>query len=201
MRRASNLLFLGGYLSGGLAMMVMLVVGICCADTLKERGNSPDQVGQIILLALVPWLVSNLLILVLIYRMWNALQGGVGVRTTPGKAVGLMFVPFFNLYWLFQVVHGWTQDYNSFRRRHQIQGPIMPEGLAQAYCVLSLLQAIPGVGTLILLVNFFICCALIWYFCNGINAIANWNEQGADPNEGVPALAESSPANPFDFGH
>src|SRR5215472_4189380 len=48
-------------------------------------------------------LYGGIALLVLIYQMWQSIQDG-HARTTPGKAVGFLFIPFFNLYWMFQAV-------------------------------------------------------------------------------------------------
>lgn len=50
---------------------------------------------------------------ILVYKMWLAIPPTVA-RTTPGKAVGFLFIPVFNLYWFFQALWGWSQDWNSY---------------------------------------------------------------------------------------
>lgn len=86
---------------------------------------------------------------ILLYKMWSALQAGP-VRTTPGKAVGLLFVPFYNLYWIFQAILGWAQDYNAFIAQRGIESPPAPEGLAKTLCILALVGCVPCVGLLVL---------------------------------------------------
>ncbi len=56
--------------------------------------------------AIVCWLLT-------LYQMWSGLPDDQA-RTTPVKAVALMLIPIFNLYWLFQVVWGFAKDYNAF---------------------------------------------------------------------------------------
>jgi hypothetical protein len=46
-----------------------------------------------------------------IYRAWKCLQAGAP-RTSPGKAVGMLFIPFFNLYWIFVAIAGLPKDWN-----------------------------------------------------------------------------------------
>jgi hypothetical protein len=72
-----------------------------------------------------------------LYKMWAAIQDG-HARTTPGKAVLLMFVPFFNLYWIFQVLPGYATDYNAFIERHRIQAPKLSQGIILATMLLPL---------------------------------------------------------------
>ena len=52
---------------------------------------------------------------VYLYRAWYYIQDIPGLaRTTPGAAVGMLFIPFFNLYWIFNVFPGWATDYNRY---------------------------------------------------------------------------------------
>lgn len=50
-----------------------------------------------------------------LYRAWLILQP-FGAPLTPGLAVGLLFVPIFNLYWSFRAILGWAQTYNRVIR-------------------------------------------------------------------------------------
>jgi hypothetical protein len=51
--------------------------------------------------------------LIILYKAWNYLGEG-HPRTTPGKAAGYLFIPFYNLYWVFQSVRGFIPDYNRY---------------------------------------------------------------------------------------
>jgi hypothetical protein len=77
------------------------------------------------------------------YRAWRSIQDG-HARTTPGKAVGLMFIPLFNLYWAFVLLAGFARDYNSFCRRHNIGTPPrhLPEGYFLTVVILWLLAVV-----------------------------------------------------------
>ncbi|KAB2639305.1 MAG: DUF4339 domain-containing protein [Verrucomicrobia bacterium] len=63
---------------------------------------------------LMAWVGSNGIYL---YRIWSILQHG-RARTTPAKAVGLLFVPLFNMYWNFVAFYGLAQDWNRITTRH-----------------------------------------------------------------------------------
>jgi hypothetical protein len=79
---------------------------------------------------------------ILLYRYWQVIQDG-NVRTTPGKAVGYSFIPFFNFYWIFTSFHGLAQDMNRYCRERNIQAPVVNEQLALWYCILVLCSIIP----------------------------------------------------------
>lgn len=54
---------------------------------------------------------------VLLYQFWQINQDGFS-STTPGRAVGFMFLPFFNLYWIFRAYCGLANDQNRYITRH-----------------------------------------------------------------------------------
>ena len=49
----------------------------------------------------------------LFYKMWAAIKDSQ-TSISPGKAVGFLFIPVFNLYWALLMVTGFAEDYNSF---------------------------------------------------------------------------------------
>ena len=73
-------------------------------------------------------------LLLLLYKMWDAVRAGPA-RTTPAKAVGFLFIPFFWLYWAFVTFWGWAKDYNAYVRIRGLTAPRMPVGLALASSV------------------------------------------------------------------
>jgi len=89
---------------------------------------------------LVLWAVTALPVvggLLLIYRMWAAVQDG-SARVTPASAVGRLFIPFYNLYWMFVALPGYADDYNRYIGRHNLGGRPLARGPLVAYCVLAL---------------------------------------------------------------
>lgn len=103
-------------------------------------------------LCCVPWLGAAILGYILLYKHWVIISDG-RVRTSPGMAVGLCFVPFFNFYWVFVAYHGLTQDMNAYCRRHDIPAPPANESLALTYCILHVCYLIPYLGVLFMAVN------------------------------------------------
>jgi len=76
---------------------------------------------------------------ILLYRSWLLIQDG-NARTTAGLAVGFCFIPFFNLYWIYVAFVGLSKDMNSYCRERQITAPVISEGMALTYYILSLLN-------------------------------------------------------------
>lgn len=158
----------------------------------------PDKEGVLgMLMVPASWLslLSVVVLLILIYKMWAAIQGA-GARTSAGKALGFMFIPLFNLYWAFQVWWGWTKDYNRIAQRDNVELPRMPEGIALAICVLPLVStalvvagfivgglegmAAGGFGNIgmqasmvVGLLNTILTAVLFSKICDGINALVD----------------------------
>jgi len=126
---------------------------------------APIAVG-FIMLGYGSILASGIMGLVLLYRCWNSIQD-LPARTTPGKAVGFLFIPFFNLYWIFVANYGLAQDLEPYCQQRGIECKASP-GLALAVCIL---QLIPYVNSF----NVFIAPILIWQFAKTGANISQWH--------------------------
>jgi hypothetical protein len=80
-----------------------------------------------------------------LYRVWSAIQDDHS-RITPGRAVGLLFVPFFNFYWAFRAIAGIPGEYNAFVARRALVGAPFLSGPFKAYVLLVEATAVPLVG-------------------------------------------------------
>jgi ABC-type Mn2+/Zn2+ transport system permease subunit len=72
----------------------------------------------------------------ILYRGWAAVQDG-SAQTTPGKAVGFCFIPFFNLYWSFVAHVGLIKEFNRLAEARGRKDQKVNEGLALTYCILG----------------------------------------------------------------
>jgi hypothetical protein len=106
-------------------------------------------------LAFLAFLFGFVVQIMLVYKLWSAINDGQA-RTTPGKAAGFMLIPLFNLYWIFQAVHGFAQDYNKYIARHGYRVPQLDEKLFLFYpisvvaCIIPLVNMVAGVASLVL---------------------------------------------------
>jgi len=115
---------------------------------------------------------SAVVMLVLCYRMWSAIQDGQA-RTSPAQAVGFLFIPFFNLYWMFQVVWGYSVDYNKFIARHGLNVPQLPEGFFLTVNILFFGMIIPFLGLLVVMPTLFVLQIVVAAkVCDAVNALA-----------------------------
>jgi hypothetical protein len=93
---------------------------------------------------------------IFLYRAWAQIQDG-RPRTTPGKAVGFRFIPFFSFYWEFVAVKGLAEDIERYARARGIFITPIPKGLTITYCVLVIVTGvlsglpIPMLGPLLMI--------------------------------------------------
>jgi hypothetical protein len=130
---------------------VILAVSWWIGYPLSIIGAFLPMPGDILLgLIWVPAIiVSAVFWCILLHRQWSLLQGH-GARTTPGKAVGFSFIPFYCFYWWFVSYAGLATDTNKYMRTAGIGTKRMSFGLAVTDSVLSILGCtiglIPKVG-------------------------------------------------------
>ncbi|MCH2160706.1 MAG: hypothetical protein MK085_02415 [Phycisphaerales bacterium] len=91
----------------------------------------------------VPWIFFY----VMLYRAWAAIQH-FQVRTSPGKAVGFCFIPFFNFYWNFVAIYGLVQDFNRVAQEEGRRDLRIAEGIGIVPPILICVNALPYIGCL-----------------------------------------------------
>jgi len=178
MQPISKGFYLGSIVGGIVGGTVLVGIG------LAVMAGGDDVGGAILAVAYIPLIYGAVVAAVLIYKIWVAIQGPTA-RTTPGKAVGFLFIPFFNFYWIFQAFWGWTKDYNALVAQKGVSAPRAPEGLALTMCILTLVGIIPFVGYVTALVNIVLTIVFYNAAINGANALA------AAP--AAPAVEEGAP--------
>jgi len=159
--------FFLGSVGIGLGIAIVLVI----LANLQFRSGSPASGFSLVGLSCIPMLYGGICMMVLWYKSWAAIQDG-HARATPGKAIGLLFIPIFDIYWLFQAVWGLAKDFNAFLQRNSIPATRLPEGLFLAYCILCFTTWIPILGLVFLVVNYVIALMMVSALCNGINGVA-----------------------------
>lgn len=96
----------------------------------------------------IPALIAGVVIgYILLYRFWLIIQDG-NARSSPGKAVGFCFIPFFNFYWLYVAYVGLAKDMNMYSVERNIDSPKINEGLVLTWYILTLTSMIPYLGIL-----------------------------------------------------
>jgi hypothetical protein len=177
--------FFGLWIAGVLVNIVSMI------GMLSEEGDVIIFAAGMSVLVTIPMAVLGAMML---YRAWASIQDG-HARTTPGKAVGFCFIPFFNLYWIFVGFGGLAKDMNAFARRYNLAGVQMSEDLFSVQCVLVLLnivmQYIPVIGNIYGIAIGALGLHLFRQICTAVNAIS---DQAAVRIE---TPAQSTPATPI----
>jgi hypothetical protein len=162
--------FLGGVLCFILMIVFFISGGVASANA-SSSGDLESTAGatQMMLgmsmygLSILLMIVSMIFFYINIYRAWNCLRAGAP-RTTPGAAVGMLFIPFYNLYWLFVGIGGLPKDWNrimdSYEDLHT--APRLSESVFLMFCIgslvfppLSLCMMFPMMSQICKGVNFF----------------------------------------------
>lgn len=102
----------------------------------------------------------------ILHRAWKCLSYA-GATVTPGSAVGFMFIPFFNLYWIFRAFAGFAKEWNLITSAYEDTrlAPKMSEGLFLTFCICI----VSMIGTPI---AFFLTFPVFSSMCRAINFIA-----------------------------
>jgi hypothetical protein len=88
-------------------------------------------------------MAANIVALRALYKAWDALPAHAA-RTSPGKASGYLFIPFYNLYWCWNVFPGFAADYNEFMKRSGLLQSPQPAGFYKFYCIMFYVQCLAG---------------------------------------------------------
>lgn len=156
-------LFITGYMFFGLFLVIEVYMRIYIGIPLPTI-RSLVEIG-------FPYLIPIfVLILVLTFKMWRSIRD-IYARTTPIKAVLLLFIPVFNIYWMYHVLVGFAEDYNGFISRNEIETPPLHYDLFYAFFFLAVMSLIPFVGALPYLINLLFGPVIISEICDAVYAV------------------------------
>ncbi|MEO6811853.1 MAG: DUF4339 domain-containing protein [Isosphaeraceae bacterium] len=122
------------------AILATIMVLMMSANGITHdvAGENLQSVWEYWGVKVVPVLLIALVVIglyaALLYRCWDFLQDGPA-RTSPGRAVGFLFLPVFNFYWNFEAIGGLAADVRADANRRQVSAEWVSEGLALTYCV------------------------------------------------------------------
>lgn len=162
---ASFGLWAGTYVGGFIIMILGMIAAVVATH------QNPDQVssgqglaGILVLLGIFSICFSGICYHIIIYRAWLCLSAGAP-RTSAGTAVGLLFVPLYNLYWLFVAINGLPKDWNRIVNSYEDlrSAPRLNETTFLLFCIGSLVFA-----PLAVVVMF----PVLSQLCKGINFFA-----------------------------
>ena len=137
------------------SMMIIMVID-AAAEAIPDE-NIDMVTGSIMLIisGLIAFISgisaigSGIFGLMLLYRLWKLIPTDIA-RTSPGKAIGFLFIPFFAVYWGFISYWGLAKDMNKTLRQRGVHCQVN-EGLGLTFCILVVLSIIPYLGMLFIL--------------------------------------------------
>lgn len=129
MKNVSKNFYLGSWIGAGGISWILLIIGWI----VSWKKGWEDWYG-FVGIAAIPELYVGIVMLVLWYKAWSVIQDGQ-TKISPGKAIGFLFIPFFNLYWVFRAVWGYAKEFNAYLRRHNLSLPQLTEGLFLFWCI------------------------------------------------------------------
>jgi hypothetical protein len=148
MKRLSKWFYLGsivGGIVGGIilltvAMILLVISGILSNFVINLTYASTGALvtgSLLLILGLAAILYGSSIWYLLLYKAWVVIQDGKA-STTPEKAVGYIFIPLYDFYWVFRAWYGLARDYNRYVARYAFKAFKMREGLFLAFCILSI---------------------------------------------------------------
>ena len=115
-------------------------------------------------------IVGMIFFYMILYQVWKftiAKEKDFGITPsipTAGKAVGYLFIPIFNFYWLFKGIGKLPNEINSLAKRLEIN-KFVPDNLGYGISLLSLIGFIPYVGYVTAVINLLILVPLFIKSC------------------------------------
>jgi len=144
------------------------------AVTVSENDSLTGWLVVTALVALVTSIIGVVFTLKILYRGWLAIQDE-HARTTPEKAIGFLFIPVYNLYWIFVAWAGLAKNFNSFISRYNIPARRLSEGLFTTQCVLLIagiiLNRIPVIDIIYVIVISIIILVILWNITRAVNDV------------------------------
>ena len=131
-----------------------------------------DALGVLALLGIVPIILALIFSCILHYKCWKVVPEGFA-RLTPGKAVGYLFIPFYNFYWAFPSFGGLGSDCAMVAAKNGLRGFASLSGLGLTYAILWVVnlvaQNIPVLGFFTAVADF-----VVWLlFYKGVVRLLN----------------------------
>ena len=150
------------YIVGSLAGAVvfyLLGIGLAAAGAASDTEELSVAAGLVIIPAYLLGLAMAVLMVVWEYQSWAMLppEGrftAAGKPISPGQAIGFLFIPFFNLYWMFVARLGLCEalDRQLTAYGSQVRAP---RGLALTICILTLIPFVALVNLILLPIYIF----------------------------------------------
>jgi hypothetical protein len=95
---------------------------------------------------------ANIGFLIFLYRSWKVIQDG-HARHSAGAAVGFLFIPVFQFYWIFVATSGLAHELHRYAIRRRLKAPRPSVLLGVAVAFYAVLGLVPVIGSVAWLIN------------------------------------------------
>jgi hypothetical protein len=152
------------YYTGYLATMYFGLILIIGGTILLNTSSNP---GLLIIGATISML-SSIFSMVILYHLWDFIineyrvQGQEPPIDSPGKAVGYLFIPLYNFYWLFIAIGKLPRSINELARNRNTRS-LLPENLGILISIFTLAAIIPLINVILTFVSGMILMPILFY--------------------------------------
>jgi len=159
-----------------LSSLLVAPLFLIMAAVLTSDQGVIDQVFDTVLLliGLCALLYIGFVTCFFVYKIWSIIPPD-SADITPAKAVGFLFIPLFNMYWVFQVFWGFSHRYNRFVRESYPNAPVVPENFFLGFSVLAVLSVIfmvvPAAGIILAAMAYLVLVFLVIKTFDAVSAL------------------------------
>ncbi|MEA3641882.1 MAG: hypothetical protein VBE63_18375 [Lamprobacter sp.] len=96
---------------------------------------------SVIIVGIAGVIAGVVFLCLILYKLWELIPEKEA-KTTPGKAVGFLFIPLFNLYWNFIAINGLAEALNKELSRTNEEELKIDTRLTLAYCIVACVSVV-----------------------------------------------------------
>ncbi|MBN1808170.1 MAG: DUF4328 domain-containing protein [Planctomycetes bacterium] len=143
--------------SGVLMIVANLFAFLMVIAVIASGRHLSNDEAVVVGLATMAWMMAGIAALIVyliwMYKTWDAVPEQYRGGTSPGKAIGFLFIPFYNLYWIFRAVAGLSK---SIQRALLAQNPQSTDGagfgIGLAACIMSVIPYVNMLAFILLVI-------------------------------------------------
>ncbi|PKP30177.1 MAG: hypothetical protein CVU00_13900 [Bacteroidetes bacterium HGW-Bacteroidetes-17] len=158
--------------------VILLAIGIIpyligLTNLIEKNASYSEQASMLIFLiiGLIILLIAQIYFLIILHRVWqfsineSKRLNLVPTIKTPGQAIGYLFIPFYNFYWLFLAYGKISGDLNAIAKVKNVP-KCMSGGLGITISILCIVNLIPFVGYFTSLISLILFPIFIYQLMN-----------------------------------
>ena len=147
--------------------------------------DSPEFGLIFILVASILIIITFVLFYIVLYRIWKFViikENELGITPSipsAGQAVGYLFIPFFNFYWLFKAIGKLPSEINAVANQYKLN-KLVSYNLGYIIAALSIIGLIPYVGYVTAAINYLILLPLFIKNCVEVCQLIDQSEESPE---------------------